>query len=232
MFKNSDRKPDKELLTNHIKKQNRILTLEDKKFNGCWFGINQYFGITTACGPYREIPDGYTCENENFGINKEVLQKAKSADEATKLYKKLFLRQKIGKSYTAIICNSKCANVLEMALNTVKLKKVAANALRTNVFLDLEKFNNNAEVAERSGFRLKKLKKLMQNIKKAEDIIGILKYHSHNDMENICRHDYSSTIGSAILEKNKDKIILYYLLNKSPCKGNYKKETININEVM
>jgi hypothetical protein len=232
MFKNRDRRPNKKLLTNYIKKEQGILTFEDKKFNGCWFGINQYFGIAVAWGPYRKVPKGYTCENENFGINKKVLEEAKSVDEATKLYKKLFLRQKIGKSYIVIICDSKYANVLELVLNIVKIKKVTANALRSNVFMELEKFNNNTKIVERSRARLKKLRKLMQNVKKADDLKHVLKYHSRDNMENICRHDYSSTIGSAILEKRKDKIKIYHLLNKSPCKDNYKRETINIKEVM
>lgn len=226
MFKNRERVLEKNILTNFILKDNNLITFEDKRFNGCWFGINKYFGLTNTLGPYREDPEGFSSENENFEINKEVLQKAKSVEEATELYKKLFFEQKIGKSYSVIICDSQHANILELAPNKVEVKTVNNSVFRANNFLFLKEYNKEPRIVDRSEQRFKKLLELIKDVKKAEDIIPILKYHSDNDVENICRHDYGTTIGSTILELKNNEIILYYLLNKSPCKGEYKKEIL------
>lgn len=226
LFKNRDRRPEENILSNFICKDDKLVTFEDETFKGCWFGINKYIGVTSTAGPSRDVPEGYTCENENFELNKIVLQKAKSVEEATELYQKLFFRQKIGESYNVIICDSKHANIIELILDKASIKTVNESAFRTNTFLFMKKYNKDPKIVDRSRQRLKKVLELVQNVKKAEDITPILKFHSNNNMENICRHDYSVTVGSVALELRGDEIIIYYLLNKSPCEGEYKKEII------
>ncbi|MBZ9572944.1 hypothetical protein KJA17_02055, partial [Patescibacteria group bacterium] len=163
---------------------------------------------------------------ENFELNKTILEKAKSVEEATELYQKLFFEQKIGESYNIIICDSKQANIIELVLNKAKVKTVNESAFRTNTFLLMREYNKDPKIVDRSEQRLKNVLELVKKVRKAEDVIPILKFHSSNDLENICRHDHCVTVGSTILELKGNEIITYYLLNKSPCKGEYKKEII------
>lgn len=228
LFKNRERGPEENILSNFIFKDDKLMTFEDKTFEGCWFGINKYIGVTSTLGPYRDIPEGYTCENENFELNKTVLQKAKSVEEATKLYQKLFFEQKIGKSYNVIICDSRHANIIELVLDKASIKTINRSVFRTNTFLSMKEYNKAPKIIDRSVQRLKKVLELVKNVKKAEDVIPILKFHSSNEIENICRHDYGVTVGSTVLELRENKIIIYYLLNKSPCEGEYKKEILKI----
>ena len=74
VFKNRDRKPEEKILSNFFNKKHNLITFEDKKFKGCWLGINKHIGIVVSFGPYRETPKGYTVENEIFEINKKVLK--------------------------------------------------------------------------------------------------------------------------------------------------------------
>ncbi|MBU2633984.1 MAG: C45 family peptidase [Nanoarchaeota archaeon] len=226
MFKNRDRDPEENVLSNFILKDNGLTTFEDKKFRGCWFGINKYFGITNTLGPYGGVPVGYTCENENLELNKIVLQRAKSVEEATKLYQQLFFEQKIGQSYNVFICDSKQANIIELVLNKSNVKTFENSVFRTNTFFSMTEYNINPKIVEGSVQRLEKLLELVRNVESAEDVIPILRFHSKNGLENICRHDYGVTVGSTVLESRGDKAIIYYLLNKSPCKGEYEKEIL------
>ena len=204
------------------------MTFEDKISKGCWFGFNKHFGITAAYGPYANYTDIKQSKDENFEINKTVLQKAKSVEEATKLYKKLFLEQKIDKSFNLIICDSNSANVMELVQDKIHLKTENESSFRTNSFLFLKGYDKDPERVEISGHRLTKVLELVKNVQKAEDIIPILKFHSKNNKENVCRHDYGVTVGSVILELKGNEVIIYHLLNKSPCKGEYEKEVIKL----
>ncbi|MBZ9572937.1 hypothetical protein KJA17_02020, partial [Patescibacteria group bacterium] len=65
LFKNRDRRPEENILSNFISKEDKLITFEDKTFKGCWFGLNNYIGVTSTIGPYRDVPEGYTLENEN-----------------------------------------------------------------------------------------------------------------------------------------------------------------------
>lgn len=85
----------------------------------------------------------------------------------------------------------------------------------------MKKYNEKNEIFERSIARLGVIAKTINKIKCAEDVLPLLSYHSRNPLENICRHDYSVTIGSAVIEKSSNHVKIYNLLNKSPCKGKY-----------
>lgn len=229
MFKNRDRDPEENIFSNFILKDDNLITFEDKKFRGCWFGLNQHFGITHALGPYGDVPPGYTCEDENFVLNKIVLQEAVSVEQATELYQKLFFEKRIGESYNVLICDSKQANILELVLERSTVKTVDRSAFRTNTFLSMEEYNKNPKIVYGSTQRLETILELVKDVKSAEDFLPILKFHSNNKFENICRHDYSVTVGSIVAELRDGEIVIYYLLNGSPCQGEYRKEVLTLN---
>lgn len=222
MFKNRDRKAEERIDSNFVNKQGCMLTFEDKKFNGCWFGINQYkLAVTHTIGPYRDIPEGFSCENENFDINSLVLKEAKTVEEATGIYKHEFLRKKIGKSYCVIICNNVEARILELALDQVREERFTDSVFRTNSFLLMHDYNKEKQVVTRSNRRLRKAMEMAKDVHSAGDAINILSHHSVDEIENICRHDMSVTVGSVSLELSGDEVSFFHCLNVSPCKGEY-----------
>jgi len=223
LFKNRDRGEGENILSNFLSQTSKMATFEDKKFKGCWLGISKHIGINSSLGPYRENPKGYSSENENFEINKIVLQKARSVEEAADLYQKLFFEKKIGKSYNVIICDSRHANIIELAPGKARVKNAKDSVFRTNTFLLMKELNKDSEIVERSEKRLKKVVEMAKGAKKAEDFIPILKSHSKNEKENICRHDYAVTVGSVSLEVKRNEMVVCHLMNKSPCKGDYRK---------
>lgn len=230
LFKNRDRKKG-ELKENYFYKDDDVISFEDRRFNGCWAGINRNgIGIVSSLGPYQEIPAGYKGANENFGVNKEVLLKGKTVNGATELYIRLFQAQKIGKSCNVIICDKKCANIIELVLDRVNVKTARGPIFRTNHFETMKEYNVVSERTKRSFIRLGKVLELTERVKEGRDLISVLKFHSENEYENICRHDYALTVGSVIFEAKQKEITIYSLLNISPCRGEYKKETFYLTE--
>jgi predicted choloylglycine hydrolase len=226
LFKNRDR--DKEEPKENLFSRNRsLICFEDRRFRGCWIGINRHgLGVSSSTGPNRDVPEGFHCENEIFEINRIVLEKAKSVEEAAKLYIKLFKEKRIGKSYNVIICDKNHANIIELIPNKSSVRIAKDSAFRTNNFETMREFNTNPERTKRSYLRLKKTLELAKGVKEAEDLTPILSFHSKDNYENICRHDAALTMGSAIFEVNGNEAAVYYLLNKSPCEGKYKKEVL------
>ena len=228
MFKNRDRRKSEHLKTNYLVTKKGMISFEDKHFKGSWFGLNKYIGVMHSWGPYRKVPEGYQCPNENFHINKIVLEKAKSVKDAVALYKKIFSKEKIGKSYNVLICDKKKAIVIEFALDKVKQKTFTNSVFRTNTFLFLKKFNDEKHIFERADERLAIVKKSSKKLKDPDTIMALLSSHGKTNFKNVCRHDKSTTVGSAVAEVVGNEVTLYYLLNKSPCKGKYKKKVMKL----
>ena len=114
-----------------------------------------------------------------------------------------------------------------MISNQVNIQTNHRDAFRTNNFETMREYNISNQRTKRSGVRLKKLLALIKDIKDPKDLIPILSYHSENNNENICRHDSSTTSGSAIIKYQDNEINTFYLLNISPCEGKYKEETFS-----
>ncbi|MFC1769401.1 carcinine hydrolase/isopenicillin-N N-acyltransferase family protein [Nanoarchaeota archaeon] len=231
VFKNRDRLPDENINSNYFTNEGGVVFFGDRKFNGSWIGINKLgVAITHSFGPNRDVPEGYS-QNENFLLNKTILEKAQSLDEATNLYKDLFIKEKIGKSYNVMICDGTKSNVFEFILDNYCMKESNDCALRSNHFHIMEDYNVDEKVVCRSKKRLLRMKSLLKNVESGQDLIPILKSHSENGKENICRHDYAVTVGSVIMELKDGLIEVHHILNKSPCEGDYVNETIKIQNV-
>jgi len=228
VFKNRDRLPEENVDSNFLHVEDNLILFGDKIFGGKWFGVNKYFSISTAYGPhninaYQGTKD---IKNENFEINEIVLREAKSLDEATEMYKKLYSDHGVTKSFNVIICNKDHANILEITDREIYKQKVDDFGLRTNSFKHLLDFNTEKERVVRSDARYAYAEKILSQAQSPEDIVKLLSSHSDNELENVCRHDYGITVGSVVAEVSADKIILHYLLNERPCKGTYKKKVI------
>ncbi|NCN86488.1 hypothetical protein GW932_01535 [archaeon] len=224
IFKNRDLPKNKPFPKNFLKITKKEIYFYDKQKTGYWFAANKYFSINTLTGPYKEKRKGFKSSG-TFHISKKVIKQAKSPKEATKLFNKLILEEKIENSRTVLIANEKEAIIIEIALNKIKQKTYNKNIFKTNTFQLLKKLDSkNKEQHE----RLKNTKKLCKKIKSSFKLTKILKYHSNASVGNICRHDSSETISSAILEKKKTKYILYYITNGSPCKNKYKKKEFKL----
>ena len=78
---------------------------------------------------------------------------------------------------------------------------------------------------------MKKIISLIKKAKNSKDLVSILKFHSDNDMEDICNHAkanqiWSQTCASVLFEVKGKKVTAYYVLNKYPCKSRYTKKEI------
>ncbi len=225
LFKNRDRAVG-EAKENVFIQDDDLVGFGDKKFPGLWIGINKYgVGITTAYGPIKDVPFGLT--PENFEANEEVLRKCKTVKEATGMY--LELAKELGRSFNIIIADSKHAVALETIPNDSSKEDFDKIVAKTNYFTKLKKYNIDKERIKRSDARFKKLMEFLPRVKDGKDLIPILKFHSKtNDYENICRHDYTETVASAIFEVRGGKIKIYYSLNKFAHDGNFEGKTISL----
>lgn len=229
LFKNRDRKKE-EPKGNYFHKDKDVITFEDKKYKGCWIGVNKYgIGVVSSAGPLADVPNDYQCVDECFEANKQVLLESKSLEEATNLYIEFFRGQKIGKSYNVIIGDKNKANIIELFLDKTNVKTSNKSIFRTNNFETMRQYNTIPQRTKRSELRLRTLKRLIgEGAEDAKGLIPILSYHSSEDNnENICRHDVSHTVGSAIMKVKEREVDICSLLNESPCKRKYKEETFS-----
>ena len=97
LFKNRDINVNNPVFSNFIRKSENYISFEDRKYKqGLWFAINNYgIGIASTAGPYNEYPSGFMTEDFKKKLRKAIFLKATkdkitSADEVTKLYKKMF----------------------------------------------------------------------------------------------------------------------------------------------
>ena len=224
LFKNRDR-PVGEPKTSTFIQDTDIVGFGDKKFPGVWAGVNKYgVGIASAYGPLRDVVQGL--KPENFEANEEVLRNCKTVEKAAELYLKL--AKSLGRTFNIIIGDSTHAVALELIPNDSSRETFDRIVTKTNYFTVLTKYNVNKERTERSTARARKLMELLPNVKNGKDMIPILKFHSKtNDYENICRHDITETIASAIFEIS-DKMKIYYVLNGSPHEKNFEEKTISL----
>jgi len=225
MFKNQDVRKEKadckkEVIVNH----HGVVLLKDQLGKkGCWFGFNRHFSICTLSGPYKDIQSGKGSKH----ISELVLRKARSLKEAVIMFKKQILKEEIPNSRSVIIANEEQAIVLEIKGKKIKSKNYPSKCFRTNIFLLLKEFNKFAnqdypKKRERSLARLRGIIKLTKKIKIGSQLKSPLGSHSERDLSSICRHDHSVTAGSVILEKKKNSFLIYYILNNSPCRGEYR----------
>lgn len=225
IFKNRDLPKNKLFPKNFLKITKKEIYFYDERKTGYWFAANKYFSINTLTGPHKEKRKGFK-HSGTFHISKEVITKAKSIKEASNLFQKIILKEKIENSRSVLIANEKKAILLEIALNKIKQKTYKKKIFKSNTFELLKKFDSK-EINRHQG--LKNIKKLCKKINSAFELTKILKYHSPNSIGNICRHDYSETIASVILEKINNKYILYYIANGNPCKKKYNKKKFTLN---
>jgi len=224
LFKNRDRSAG-ESKENILIKDNTLIGFGDKKFPGLWIGMNKYgVGVTSAYGPIKDVPE--VLNPENFNASEEVLRKCWTAEEGVVLY--LELAKNIGRSFNVLIADSSRAITLELILkdsSRVDFNKIAA---KTNYFTELKKYNNDKEKTDRSAARLGKLTQLLPEVKNADDLIKVLGFHSEsNEYENICRHDKSETVASAIFEVKDKQVKVFYSLNEFPHNKNFKEKIIS-----
>ncbi|UCD04558.1 MAG: hypothetical protein JSW73_02915 [Candidatus Woesearchaeota archaeon] len=234
LFKNRDLNITNPIFSNFIRKSDSYVSFEDRRFKqGLWFAINNY-GIGMACadGPYKDCPSGFMGEDFKKKLNKAVFlritkDKITSADEATIVYKDIFYKYQVGGSLTVLICDRRKANVLELTSEKANVTTYHDSVFRTNHFLNMREYNKYSPALERSKVRLNKTAEFAESVRKAEDVLAMLKSHSRNDRESICRHGKSITMGSVSAELKNKGIDIFYFLNRWPCQAKeYKKEVI------
>lgn len=233
LFKNRDLSAKNPIFSNMLRKSEKDVIFSDRKLKGTWFAINkQGIGIVSADGPYKE---GKESESFKRKIQKEAFDEItkrgiKSVDEATELYKKICMKEEIYSSANIILCNNKRANVIEIAPDKVNIAVYHDKVFRTNHFFNMKEFNEETDSLKRSIKRLKKIDNLAKDVKKPEEIISILKYHSKDSDESICRHGKSTTMASVVAEYVPNKVNLNYVLNKHPCEAKeYSNEVVEWN---
>lgn len=234
LFKNRDINVNNPIFSNFIRKSESYVSFEDRKYKqGLWFAINKYgIGMVSADGPYTEYPSGFMGIDFKKKLNKAVFlritkDKVTSADEVTKLYKNMFSKYQVGGSSIILICDRTKANILELTSEETNVTTYHDSVFRTNHFLNMQNYNKYSAALERSRVRLNKITELAGSVKKAKDMIPILKSHSRNDREAICRHGKSITMGSVSAGWKSNGMNVYYFLNRWPCQAKeYKKEVI------
>lgn len=139
----------------------------------------------------------------------------------------LKLAENIGRSFNVIIGDSSHAVALEIILNDSLRTNSDKIVVKTNYFTELKKYNINKEKTRRSEARLEKIMKLLPAVNNGQDLISMLGSHSEdNDYENICRHDKSETVASAIFEIKGGRTKAYYLLNDFPHNKKFKEKIV------
>jgi DNA-binding protein Fis len=205
-----------------------VIGFRDRNTEGLWIGVNKYgLGITSSQGSCKKIPN---LREENSKVTKEVLRNCKKSGEAAEAYLDLMEMKGIEGCYNVIISDMESGILLEICKgrrSNCYADPTSDNVyVRTNHFatLGMKKYND-PEGLKNSEERLEKLRELTVNVEKPEDLKSILQFHSDVDGSSICRHGNDiMTVASAILGVNRDdkSINIYYVLNKFPCKTEYK----------
>jgi hypothetical protein len=227
LFKNRDRYPS-EKIENKLVEDELIVGFGDDTFSGLWFGINKKynFAILTAWGP-RSRHEPQEME-DNFHVVEETLRNSISATDAAEVFAKI-AHNKLKKSYNLIFADSQSAFALEWTPQKHLIQKFSGMAVKTNDFSILEEFNAGDTHAPRSAARRKNLEYIFPNHESVEEMKSLLSYHSdENELANVCRHDYATTIASVFAYVTKQEIRLYYSLNHTPDEHHYEMKTIKI----
>ena len=181
LFKNRDTKKEY-LKDNLFQKTKQLVKIGYKSGRkGCWIGVNKYgVGLTSAKGPYRNIPEGYSSWLKFNEIGEKVLKKAKDVEDALNLFVKDYKKQKIGETANILLCDKNKAYLLEFCLENIRIKSYFRFVFRTNHFELTKKFNQNFKSLNISVKRLEKFKELFNKYKpkNTEDLISLLTYHS------------------------------------------------------
>ena len=239
MFKNRDRGKEEEK-ANIILKEPGIFAFSDKNMPGAWTGINKYgLGIVSSYGPSVEIPRPEE-KQEHFGTNIYVLRECKELDEAVDCYIEHYKKSNVAHSTNILIGNVNRAVAIEAIGQNFATKKVDGNFyFKTNHFTLMEKYNTGKlalpQRIDDSKMRLEKLQSEVPKIDGIDNLKRILAFHSPKKPKeplpelyfgngSICRHFFVQTIASAIFDIRADHAEIHYILNDSPCHGNWQKE--------
>jgi len=220
LFKNRDRAVEEKNRTNYIEITDDAILFKDKKMPGALLGINKHgLGIATAWSSVISTPRNKP--KENFEIIERILKETKTAAQAKDAYPPY--AQDIGRSYNLIIADQKRAYEIEQIRSIVHIAQHKANVMKTNHFEHLKVYNLEGPRYDDSKSRLRKLKELVHNVKKPEDLFHVLSYHSElNKSESICRRSEYETVASAIISIKGSDVTVYYALNEEPTTNNFK----------
>lgn len=224
LFKNRDRVKG-EPKRNVLIEDEDIMGFGDEGYPGIWLGMNRHgIGISTAYGPRMEVPKGM--KPENFQVSERVLRETKSVEDAAKMY--LEEMKNTGRSFNVVICDAEHSVALEIIQGKSSSETGRKMIARTNYFVLLNQENPGDEREKRSRARYAKLMELLPSVDSSEDLMQVLKFHSENDLESICRHDSIETVASAIYEVRGKKVDVFYILNDFPHNRSYEHKTFSL----
>jgi len=193
LFKSREINTKMPILANFIKKSKNYISFEDKKVSGSWFGINKNgVGIASSIASYRGYNKTGQCKNIDFNVNKTILMKAKSVEEATEEYLKLANKDNLCHSYDIIIGDKKHANIIEILPNKANIITHYDSVFRTTRFLNMDEYKKHSKHLERSKAKLRKVIELTKRVKTPEDVVSILNFHHKNGVENVRRQHFGS----------------------------------------
>lgn len=210
LFKNRDR-PEGEEKANYIE-EDGILAFKDRSEPGIWLGVNRHgVGVATAWGPDVNVRKGL--EPDNFRLLEEILRSAKGREEAEKAF--LESAPELGRSYNVIIADARAATEIEYMRGRKSVHSAEDFLVKTNHFTRMEELNIPGRRLDNSRERLIFLGKEAKDAEKAEDLIPVLGHHAKERIRDVCRHEESETVATAILEV-KDDVRALYCLNIPP----------------
>ncbi|UCD04557.1 MAG: hypothetical protein JSW73_02910 [Candidatus Woesearchaeota archaeon] len=208
----NDRTP---ILFNFIKKSKDYISFEDKNVSGSWFGVNKKgIGIASAIASYRGSSKDSKCTNIDFKINKSILNKAKSVEEATQEYLKIANKDNLCNSYDIIIGDKKHANIIEILPNKTNITTYYDSVFRTTHLLNMKEYKKHRKQLDRSKAKLRKVIELTKKVKTPDDVVSILNFHHKNGLKDVRRQHYGSDVGSVSAEWKNNEVVLYHVLNK------------------
>ncbi len=232
VFKNRDLPETVKMDSPEIRKgKYKYLALPRPK-GGIWFGVNENGIALTASDAHttKTYPEQKNAGDLITSIYENIIANSSTLKEAEKIMVTSFKKQ-IKVPDMLIITDSKKASAYEYTPEKQIIQRKTKGAiLRANSFLVLEGALERIKDSS-SHLRHERAKQMLSGKTSLADIKKTLRDHKNGPAENsICRHgkeESEYTTQYSVIAEIKDKTInIYYIANKNPCAGTYKKITL------
>ncbi len=232
VFKNRDLGETVKMDSPEIRKGKYKYIAFPRPKGGIWFGVNENGIALTASDAHTtsKYPKQRKAGDKITSIYEDIVANSSTLKEAEKIMVTSFKKQ-IKVPDMLIITDSKKATAYEYTPEKqIIQRKTSCATLRANSFLVLKGAPDRIKDPS-SHLRYERAKQMLSGKITLAHIKKTLRDHKNGPGENsICRHGKEeseyTTQYSAIAELKNKTINIYYIANKTPCAGAYKKITL------